>query len=48
VSGFEEAGNYAARWNATNHSGQKLPAGIYYYRLVAKSFIETKKMILLP
>ena len=37
------AGYYTRKWNAANISG-----GIYYYRLQAGSFTETKKLILLP
>jgi hypothetical protein len=48
VSGLQQAGRYTISWNALNHAGKKLPAGIYYYRLQAGSFMETKKMILLP
>jgi hypothetical protein len=34
-------GSYELTWNATN-----LPSGVYFYRLQASSFVETKKMIL--
>ncbi len=41
---YEEmpAGSYSRQWNATNMS-----SGIYFYRLQAGSFTETKKLILL-
>ncbi|MBU0475403.1 MAG: T9SS type A sorting domain-containing protein [Bacteroidetes bacterium] len=36
------AGNYTADWNASNYS-----AGIYFYRITANNFVQTKKMVLL-
>ncbi len=42
VSGELPAGNYTQQWNAQGLSG-----GIYFYRLQAGSFTETRKLILL-
>jgi hypothetical protein len=36
------AGTYTRQWNGNN-----LPSGVYFYRLHAGSFTETKKLVLL-
>ncbi len=41
VNGEQEGGTYMATLNATT-----LPTGVYYYRLQAGNFVETKKMML--
>jgi polyhydroxybutyrate depolymerase len=41
VDEHKEAGSYQVQWNAN------VPSGIYFYRLQAGEFVETKKMILL-
>jgi photosystem II stability/assembly factor-like uncharacterized protein len=42
VNERKEAGQYQAAWNASN-----VPSGIYFYRLQAGEFLDTKKMLLL-
>jgi hypothetical protein len=42
VNELKEAGTYQLTWNASN-----VPSGIYFYRLQAGEYVETKKMILL-
>ncbi len=41
VNKQQEAGSYVAVWNASNFS-----SGVYFYRLTAGSFVQTKKMSL--
>jgi len=42
VSDVYPAGRYSVKWNAIN-----LPSGIYFYRMNAGSFVQTRKLILL-
>jgi len=42
VDEYKPAGNYEVEWDANNY-----PSGVYFYRLQAGEFIQTKKMILM-
>jgi hypothetical protein len=42
VNEIKQPGTYEITWNA-----QKLPSGIYFYRLTAGNFVSTKKLLLL-
>ena len=42
VNEVKMPGEYVARWNA-----EKYPSGIYFYRLVAGNFTDTKKLVVL-
>ena len=47
VADNQSPGRYVVRWDATDDSGNALSTGIYFYRLRAGDFLETKKMLLL-
>lgn len=47
VAENQSPGRYVVRWDATDDSGSDLSTGIYFYRLRAGDFLETKKMLLL-
>lgn len=47
VRGVKEEGIYHITWNGQNDSGNHVASGIYFYRLVAGDFVQTRKMVLL-
>ena len=47
VDGFMEAGTHRVTFDGRDGSGRSVASGIYFYRLEAGEFVETKKMILL-
>lgn len=42
-----QAGGFAARWDGRNESNETVASGVYFYRLKTRSFIQTRKMVLL-
>lgn len=47
-SGMQNPGNYQIVWDGKDEVGQAVSSGIYFYRLDAGNFSQTRKMILLP
>jgi hypothetical protein len=48
VSDAKAAGQvHTAVWDGRNDAGQSVSSGVYFYRLTAKDFVQTRKMVLL-
>ena len=47
VDEVSEAGNYTVNWDGRNKIGRQVASGVYFYRLGAGDFIQTRKMVLL-
>jgi hypothetical protein len=43
----QQADSYAVTWDGVNDTGQAVATGIYFYRIEAGGFLQTKKMLLL-
>ena len=44
-NGNQTMGHHFVEWDGTNNLGEKVATGIYFYKLTANNFVETKKMI---
>ncbi len=47
VNEDREAGTYVVSWDGTSNGGGKVSSGIYFYKMEAGDFVQTKKMALL-
>ncbi|MBK7142411.1 MAG: T9SS type A sorting domain-containing protein [bacterium] len=46
-NGSVEAGEHQVVWNGKNETGEAVASGVYFYRLTADNYTDTKKMMLL-
>ncbi|HEX6943502.1 MAG TPA: choice-of-anchor D domain-containing protein, partial [Gemmatimonadaceae bacterium] len=47
VRGTQPAGRYEIGWDGRNASREPVASGVYFYRLIAGEFVQTRKMVLL-
>ncbi len=47
VNQRQRADAYKFTWDGSNEAGQRVASGVYFYKLVAGKFTQTKKMVLL-
>ena len=47
VDGRRPAGAHQVTWDGRNSSGNAVSTGVYFYRMVAGSFVEARRMVLL-
>lgn len=43
----QEPGYYSVTWDLRGASGERLPNGVYFYRIKAQGFVQTRKMVIL-
>jgi flagellar hook assembly protein FlgD len=47
VGGEQGAGKHVVEWDGRNDAGEAVGSGVYFYRLEAAQFVDTRKMVLL-
>ncbi len=47
VSGYQAAGNYSIKWRADSDDGSLVASGVYFYKLTAGDYTDSKKMTLM-
>jgi len=47
VDEFKGAGRWDVTWDARDKGGQRVASGVYFYRMIAGEYTQTRKMVLL-
>ena len=47
VESIKPAGTYAVTWDGTDADGKQVTSGVYFYRILAGQFSQTRKLMLM-
>jgi len=47
VDEYQNAGNKSVKWDGTDDQGREVTSGVYFYRIQAGDFVQSKKMVLM-
>ncbi|MFQ6092079.1 MAG: FlgD immunoglobulin-like domain containing protein, partial [bacterium] len=47
VDEVKEPGYYTVTWDGRNERGDEVPSGVYFYRMTAGDFTDTKRMVVM-
>jgi len=47
INEYQDAGHYTVTWNSRDTHGSRVSSGIYFYRLSAGEYVESRKMVLM-
>jgi hypothetical protein len=43
----KSAGKYSIAWDGADNYGKQVASGVYFYSIISKEFVQTKKMVLM-
>jgi hypothetical protein len=47
LSGEQKAGGYSTLWDGRDDGGRRVASGVYFYRLAAEGFTQSRKLVVL-
>ena len=47
VDKYQKAGRYEVKWSGIDEFGNNIASGIYYYKILAGEYVDSKKLLLI-
>ena len=47
VNAAKASGRYSVDWNGRDAQGERVPSGVYFYRMKAGEFVATKRLVIM-